>query len=81
MFVKENPDRKKNTPEQIAEHIFDIVSSLKTDSNIALVSNIVPTSDKNKEKAEKAIQIKNTACVQRNIPVINHTIQTRKISK
>ena len=73
--------KKENTPEQIAEHIFDIVSSLKTDGNIVLVSNIVLTSDKNREKAEKAIQIKNTACVQRNIPVINHTIQTRKISK
>ena len=30
-----------DTPEQIAEHIFDIVSSLKTDSNTVIVSNIV----------------------------------------
>ena len=59
-------------PEQIAEHIFDKVSSLKTDSNSAIVSNIVPRGDKNKEKAETAIQITNNAYVQRNISVIYH---------
>ena len=55
------------------ENIFDIVNSLKTESNTVTVSNIVPRGDKNKEKAEKAIQIINDVCVQRNIPVINQS--------
>ena len=33
----------------------------------------MPRGDKNNEKAEKAIKIINDACVQRNIPMTNHT--------
>ena len=40
-----------DTTDQIAEHIFDIVSSLKTDSNTIIVFNTVPRGNKNKEKA------------------------------
>ena len=42
------------TPEQIAKHIFDIVSSLKTDSDTVIVSNIVPTGNNNKGKTGKS---------------------------
>ena len=73
LHVGTNDLRLSDTPEQIAEHIFDIVNSLKTDSNTIIVSNIVPRGDKNKEKTEKALQIINNACVQRSVPVINHT--------
>ena len=55
------------------EQIFDIASSLKTDSRIAIVSNIVPRGDKNKPKTKKAIKVINNVRVQCNIPVINHT--------
>lgn len=55
------------------EHIFDIASSLKTDSHMIIVSNIVPRDDKNKEKTKKGIKVINNARVQCNIPVINHT--------
>ena len=67
LHVGTNDLTLSDKPEQVAEHIFDIVSSLKTDSN-TVVSNIVPRDDKNKEKAEKVVQIINNACVQRNIP-------------
>ena len=73
LHVGTNDLTLSDTPEQIAEHIFDIVNSLKTESNTVIVSNIVPRGDKNKEKAEKAIQIVNDVCVQRSIPVINHS--------
>lgn len=64
------------------EHIFDIANSLKTDSHMVIVSNIVPRDNKNKEKAEKTIQMINNACAQRNIPVINDTnINSTKTSK
>ena len=62
-----------DTPEQIAEYIFDIVRSIKTDSNTVIISNIVPRGNKNKENIEKTIQIINNACVQHNVSVINHT--------
>ena len=62
-----------NTTEQPAELISDTGNSLKTDNNTVIVFNIVPRGNKNKEKSEKAIQIINNACVQSNIPVVNHT--------
>ena len=65
--------RLSDTPEQIAEHIVDIFSSLKTDSNTIIFSNIVPRGDKNKDKAEKAIQIINNVYAQRSISAIKHT--------
>ena len=65
--------RLSDTPERIAEHIVDIFSSLKTNSNTIIFSNIVPRDDKNKEKAEKAIQIINNIYAQRSISVIKHT--------
>ena len=73
LHLGKNYIKLSDTPEQIAEHIVNIFSSLKTDSNAVIVSNIVLRGDKNKEKAEKAIQIINNAYVQRNIPVIKHT--------
>ena len=73
LHVETNDLRLSNTPEQIAEHIFDIVNSLKTDSNTVIVSNIVLRGAKNKGKAEKAVQIINNACVQSIVPVIKHT--------
>ena len=42
-------------------------------SNTVIVSNIVPGGDTSKEKAEKAAQIINKACVQRIIAAANHT--------
>ena len=77
-YTLEQQPHINNAPEQIAKHIFDIVISFKTDSNTVIVFNIVPRGHKNKEKAEKAIQIINNACVQRNIPVINHTNMNSK---
>ena len=63
LHVGENDLILSDTPKQIAEHIFDIVSSLKTDTNTIIVFNIVPRGNKNKEKAEKAIHIINNAYI------------------
>ena len=68
LHVGTNDITLSDKPEQIAEHIFDIVNSLKTCSN----ADIVSRDNKNKEKMDKAIQIINVYD-QRNISVIKHT--------
>ena len=55
LHVRTNDLTLSDTPEQIVEHIFDIVISLKTGSNTVIIFNIVPRGDKKKEEAEKAI--------------------------
>ena len=62
LHVVTNDITLSDTPEQIAEDIFDIVNSLKTCSN----ADIVSRDNKNKEKMDKAIQIINVYD-QRNI--------------
>ena len=55
LHVGTNDLTLSDTPEQIVEHIFDTVISLKTGSNTVIIFNIVPRGDKKKEEAEKAI--------------------------
>ena len=66
-------------PEEIKEHIVNIATSLKTENNTVVISNIVPRSDSKKEKAEAVNKVLVNICEQKEIPLVDHgNINTKR---
>ena len=59
-------------PEAISSRIIDTAKSPMTEKTKMIISNIVPTGEKYKEKGEMLSKMINEACYEENIPVINH---------
>ena len=59
-------------PEVISSRIIDTAKSPMTEKTKMIISNIVPTGEKYKEKGEILSKMINEACYDDNIPVINH---------
>ena len=54
-----------DTPEEITEHIVKIATSLKTENNTVVISNIVPRSDSKNEKAQAVNKLLVDICEQK----------------
>ena len=68
-----------DTPEEITEHIVNIVTSLKTENNTAVISNIVLHGDSEKEKQETVNKLLVDICQQKEISLIDHdNINTKR---
>ena len=72
LHVGTNDLTLNDTPEEITEHIVNIATSLKTENNTVVISNIVPRGDSKKEKAEAVNKLLVDICEQREIPLIDH---------
>ena len=53
LHVGINDQTLDDKPEEMTEHIVNIATSLKTENNTVVISNIVPRGDSKKEKAEE----------------------------
>ena len=53
LHVGINDQTLDDKPEEMTEHIVNIATSLKTENNTVVISNIVPCGDSKKEKAEE----------------------------
>ena len=71
LHVGTNDLTLNNTPEEITE-IVNIATSLKTENNTVVISNIVPRGDSKKEKAEAVNKLLVDICKQKEIPLIDH---------
>ena len=61
-----------DTPEEINEHIINIATSLKTENNTVVISNVALRGDSKKEKAEAVNKLLVDICEQKEIPLIDH---------
>ena len=64
--------RENSTPQNIANDIVKLASSLKTDENEIIVSSILARRDNLHDKAEKVNDFLKIKCDQINIPFIRH---------
>ena len=79
LHVGTNDLTLNDTPEEITEHIVNIATSLKTENNTVVISNIVPRGDSKKEKAEAVNKLLVDICEQKEIPLIDHgNISTKR---
>ena len=62
-----------DTPEEITGHIVNIATSLKTDNNTVVISNIVPRGKNKKGKAEAVSKLLLDICEQKGIPLVDHS--------
>ena len=53
LHVGINDQTLDDKPEEMTEHFVNIATSLKTENNTVVISNIVPRGDSKKEKAEE----------------------------
>ena len=68
-----------DTPEEITEHIVNIATSLKTENDTVVISNIVPRVDSKKENAEALNKLLVDICKQKEIPLVdNGNISTKR---
>ena len=79
LHVGTNDLTLNDTPEEITEHIVNIATSLKTENNTVVISNIVPRGDSKKENAEAVNKLLVDICEQKEIPLIDHgNISTKR---
>ena len=72
LYVDTNDLTLNDTPEEITEYIVNIATSLKTENNTVVTSNIVPRGDSKKEKTEAVNKLLVNICEQKEIPLIDH---------
>ena len=79
LHVVTNDLTLNDTPEEITELIVNIATTLKTENNTVVISNIVPRGDSKKEKAGLVNKLLVDICEQKEIPLIDHgNISTKR---
>ena len=79
LYAGTNDLTLNDAPEEITEHIVNIATSLKTENNTVMISNIVSRGESKKEKAEAVNKLLVDICEQKEIPLIDHgNISTKR---
>ena len=79
LHVRTNDVTLDHIPEELIEHIVNIATSLKTESNTVAILSIVPRGDSKKEKAEAVNKLLVDICEQKEISLTDHSnINTKR---